>query len=239
MRNIDLSILKKIPELTETAVFSIQPLAPISMISAIPGSYYKTILYPDKQILCGLFENVLGWHISLEDRKMIYKDLERGRKRQKRDFITPQSRSTYKPLLFEYFEVEEIKIESSEGEVLFYNDLWKRAHRRSDALNTHVGGIINLDCRLIKNLYLKKRELSKVEKEQADKELETFLKERLGEIPFFYTIPTNREYISFSGKYYCTCKIDGALKNLLQDNLQKYDLGYLGNSEGWISLELI
>lgn len=119
MRNIDLSILKKIPELTETAVFSIQPLAPISMISAILGSYYKTILHPDKQILCGLFENVLGWHISLEDRKMIYKDLERGRKRQKRDFITPQSRSTYKPLLFEYFEVEEIKIESSEGEVLF------------------------------------------------------------------------------------------------------------------------
>ena len=60
--NIDLSILKKLPELKTQAVLSIRPLAPLSMVSELPGSFYKTLKYPSKKMLCGLFENMLGWH---------------------------------------------------------------------------------------------------------------------------------------------------------------------------------
>ena len=60
--NIDLSILKKLPELKTQAVLSIRPLAPLSMVSELPGSFYKTMKYPSKKMLCGLFENMLGWH---------------------------------------------------------------------------------------------------------------------------------------------------------------------------------
>ena len=45
-RNIDLSILKKLPELKTQAVLSIRPLAPLSMVSELPGSFYKTMKYP-------------------------------------------------------------------------------------------------------------------------------------------------------------------------------------------------
>lgn len=41
--NIDLSILKKLPELQTQAVLAIRPLAPLSMVSELPGSFlYKT-----------------------------------------------------------------------------------------------------------------------------------------------------------------------------------------------------
>lgn len=54
--NIDLSILKKLPELKMQAILSIRPLAPLSMVSELPGSFYKTMKYPSKNMLCGLFE---------------------------------------------------------------------------------------------------------------------------------------------------------------------------------------
>jgi CRISPR-associated protein Cas5 len=34
-------------------------------------------------MLCGLIENVLGWHIDLADRKKLYKDLKQLRKKAK------------------------------------------------------------------------------------------------------------------------------------------------------------
>jgi CRISPR-associated protein Cas5 len=71
MKSIDLSILKKIPDLSKEAILEIQPLAPLSMVSELPGSYYKTLKTPDKKMICGMFENILGWHIDLADRKLI------------------------------------------------------------------------------------------------------------------------------------------------------------------------
>ena len=56
--NIDLSILKKLPELQTQAVLTIRPLAPLSMVSELPGSFYKTMKFPSKKMLCGLFDRV-------------------------------------------------------------------------------------------------------------------------------------------------------------------------------------
>ena len=47
--NIDLSILKKLPEQNVQAVLEIIPLAPLSMVSELPGSFYKTMKYPSKK----------------------------------------------------------------------------------------------------------------------------------------------------------------------------------------------
>ena len=82
MEKIDLSILKKIPELNTKVILEIEPRAPLSMVSELPGSYYKTLKVPDKKMLCGLFENLLGWHIDLADRKEITKDLSKLREKQ-------------------------------------------------------------------------------------------------------------------------------------------------------------
>ena len=71
MKDINIELLKKIPTLNAHAMVSIRPLAPLSMVSDMPGSYYKTLKKPDKKMLCGLFENILGWHIDSADRKQL------------------------------------------------------------------------------------------------------------------------------------------------------------------------
>lgn len=105
--NIDLSILKKLPELKTQAVLSIRPLAPLSMVSELPGSFYKTMKYPSKKMLCGLFENMLGWHFDNKLRLEIFKDMVKVRKKQKIDLKKEQliHGSTYLPLLMDYFDI--------------------------------------------------------------------------------------------------------------------------------------
>ena len=105
--NIDLSILKKLPELQTQAVLVIRPLAPLSMVSELPGSFYKTLKYPSKKMLCGLFENMLGWHFDNSLRLEIFKDMVKARKKQKIDLKKEQfiQGSTYLPLLMDYFDI--------------------------------------------------------------------------------------------------------------------------------------
>ena len=105
--NIDFSILKKLPELKTQAVLSIRPLAPLSMVSELPGSFYKTMKYPSKKMLCGLFENMLGWHFDNSLRLEIFKDMVKARKKQKIELKKEQfiQGSTYLPLLMDHFDI--------------------------------------------------------------------------------------------------------------------------------------
>lgn len=74
--NIDISLLFEETKLNMKTLITIQPLAPLSMVNSMPGSYYKTERIPTKFMLCGLFENTLGFHISHKDRKAIRKNLK-------------------------------------------------------------------------------------------------------------------------------------------------------------------
>lgn len=73
---IDLNILFQKPVLDLKVTLEILPLAPLSMVSDIPGTYYKSQEIPDKYKLCGLFENILGWHFGKNDRMAISKKLK-------------------------------------------------------------------------------------------------------------------------------------------------------------------
>ncbi|MFW5760508.1 MAG: type I-PGING CRISPR-associated protein Cas5p, partial [Cyclobacteriaceae bacterium] len=147
IENIDLKILENPPVLDTKAKLIIEPLAPLSMVSDLPGSFYKSLQSPSKKMLCGLFENLLGWHIDIADRKLIYNDLIKVRqngikskdekKKIKQRIDGFQQGSTYMPLLMEYFEVELVTIPP----MMHYNDLWSKAYRRSDA-DVHPKGTI-------------------------------------------------------------------------------------------------
>lgn len=76
-------------------MLEIKPLAPLSMATDIPGSYYKTLKSPDKKMLCGLIENILGWHIDLSDRKKVIKELKSVREKQKKGYRNFAVGSTY------------------------------------------------------------------------------------------------------------------------------------------------
>lgn len=240
--NIDVSILKRIPQLDVKAQLVIEPLAPLSMVAYIPGAYYKTVQIPTKKMLCGVFENVLGWHFTSEVRKEIWKDMKKSYKKQGRDdFKSFQEGSTYEPLLMEYFEIEgtpQVKFDS----VCFYNDLWSRLHSRIDSPERHMKGCRNFDKDI--NLFLqckldeidKNKDMTKDKKKECKKELYDSKK---CAFPFYYPIPTRREYIHLeNGIYVFNVVFDNELLNVLEKRLEMYNMAYLGNSEGWIDITL-
>lgn len=244
IREIEISILQKTPSLDTKVFMVIEPLAPLSMVSELPGSYYKTRKIPDKKMICGLFENLLGWHISANDRKNIISDLKDLRKKQSKkeiglEFIDETKGSTYSPLLMDYFDVENVQPNFSK--VVFYDDLWSKAFRRSDATGstpTHAKGTVNIDHSLIRL----KRDLSRDEKNEKQVDnaaLGSFYGDNKDKFPFFYSTPTNREYISMEGKYEISIKIDSALLALLAKEIQHNNICYLGNNEGWVDLKII
>lgn len=61
--NLDLSVLSELPKLTEKVTLGIQPLAPLSMVSEMPGSYYKSMRFPIR----GIKRNVTKWKMIEND----------------------------------------------------------------------------------------------------------------------------------------------------------------------------
>lgn len=232
IENLDISILNKKPELNTEVILEIEPLAPISMVSELPGSYYKTLKSPSKKMLCGLFENILEWHIDAADRKEIIKELKRIRKKQKLEFPEFETGSSYSPLLMEYFEV---KIEVLPAQCHF-DDYWSRAFRRSDAI-VHPKGTFNISFDLIP----KKRTLPRNEKKPSqvdDKSLEDFFKNNIEGYPLYYSSPTGREYVYTNGKYKFKLAMNIMLFEMIKEKLAYINLAYLGSSEGWVDIKI-
>ncbi|KGL53046.1 hypothetical protein HQ29_02745 [Porphyromonas canoris] len=216
-KSINLEILRDVPELTDKIQLILEPLVPLSMVSEFPGSYYKTLDVPSKKMLCGLFENIFGWHFSPKCREDIIKDISRY-KHEKYDYS-----SSYKPLLMEHFDVLKCEIKS-ERESIKFNDFWKRQYRREDEGKTHVGGCANVDYRVIQDL------------ENIVKDRKLF-RARNGYFPTYYTTPTNREYIDIGGYYVVDLKVSSCFGKWLLESLNN-NIGYLGTSEGWINIEV-
>lgn len=234
MKQLDLSILQKDPQLSISAILEIEPLAPLSMVSELPGSYYKTLKVPDKKMLCGLFENILGWHIDCVDRKAIVRELKIIRKKQKMNYADHVKGSTYIPLLIEYFDIDDVEINVSR--ICFYDDLWSRAYRRADA-DVHPKGTAYLDYKLISQ----KRELKRDDRnhQQIDnKALERFFKKNIEGYPLYYSTPTMREYVDMKGQYRIKLSIDRDFFELFEKELHQNNIGYLGNNEGWVNLKI-
>lgn len=232
MENINLKILEKEPKLDKKATLIIEPLAPLSMVNDLPGSFYKSLKSPSKKMLCGLFENVLGWHISIEHRTKIQKEVIKLRKKQKIDFSKPQNGSTYIPLLMEYFDIELVTVPP----VFHYIDLWSKAYRRSDAV-VHPKGTFNLSYELIPIKREKPRD-EKKPKQISNKELEVLFKNNLGKFPIYYSSPTSREYINYFGSIEINIIINSELLKNITVALQRNNYLYVGNSEGWINLNI-
>ncbi|WP_158602619.1 type I-PGING CRISPR-associated protein Cas5p [Proteiniphilum sp. X52] len=232
---IDIEILRKIPSKTIKVELLIEPLAPLSMVSGMPGSFYKTLNVPSKIMICGLIENLLGWHIAWKDRRAIQNDIGKLRKKQKVTYSSNTKGSTYIPLLMEYFDVIDEPIINF-SEVYFFDDLWSRCYRRSDEV-VHPKGTDNIDYRYIPQKWKLKRDEKNQEKVD-DKALKEFFKEKIDFFPIYYTTPTVREYIYLQGWYVVQMIMDEKLFTMLMEKLEINNIGYLGNNEGWVNLKL-
>lgn len=227
MEELDLNILFQKPELDKMVTLEILPLAPLSMVSDIPGTYYKTQEIPDKYKLCGLFENILGWHFGKNDRIAISKKIKEfhTKKLKNKEFQIKESNSGYKPLLHDFFEIGLI----IKSQTSFYNDLWKKSFSRMDA-DTHAKGTPNIDYYTLrkKHLFLKEEKGG----------LPIFFQEHKSKYPMYYTSPTLREYVVHEGRIQMTLQINKELAELLNAALDNNSTAYLGNSEGWIELNI-
>lgn len=229
---LDISLLRKIPALDVEAIIEIEPLAPLSMVRDLPGSYYKTLKSPSKKMLCGLFENILEWHIDAADRKEILKEVKKIRKKQNLAFSEEKSGSSYFPLLMEYFDV---RLEMHPT-CMHFDDYWSKAYRRADAI-VHPKGTFNIDYKLIPE----KRKLPRNEKKPGqvdDKLLEKFFINKKDQFPLYYSSPNKREYLFLDENYQFKIEIDKLLCQMLKARLVLVNFGYLGNSEGWVNIKI-
>ncbi len=253
-----IDILQTKPNLSKIAKLIIQPLAPLSMVSEIPGTFYKVEDVPNKVKLCGLFENILGWHFDKKDRDKISKNLIDFHKKKLKikEYKIGKSNSSYQPLLFDFFEIGMI----FKSKTINYNDLWKRSFNRMDA-DVHPKGTPNIDYNRLKQKGWVKEEESRqetIKKEiksldsKIDKEKIAELKEKIKKAPLlmffeenkkaypmYYTSPTLREYTDYQGKnIQIQLKIDESLFEKLIVALENCSTAYLGNSEGWVEIKL-
>src|SRR5690606_15155987 len=162
-----------------------EPLAPLSMVSDLPGSYYKTLRSPSKKMLCGLFENILGWHIDESDRAKLIKTIKKIRKKQKKEFPITDG-SSYQPLIMEYFDIELAMLPP----LNHFDDYWSKAFRRPDE-TSHPRGTFNISYEIIH----KKKRLPRDAKKpnQIDiKALKNFFLKNISKYPYYYSTPTKR-----------------------------------------------
>ncbi len=232
----DLTSIFRKPDINQKIALIIEPLAPISMVSEIPGSHYKTNLLPSKHQLCGLFENLLGWHISAKQRKELLKKMkEIFKKSYKSELNIPVSNSGYEPLVYHLFDFDQNGVTVYPAKIHF-DDLWKKAFRRSDAV-VHPKGTPNIDYELIKIKRALPRKSDKPE-QVDDGELEKLFKANLGKFPFYYSTLALREYILATGNWYITLLIDDEFLNLLQNSLEQNSLAYMGTSDSWVDIKI-
>ncbi|MBQ6751707.1 MAG: type I-PGING CRISPR-associated protein Cas5p [Bacteroidaceae bacterium] len=234
MKNIDISILREEPLKDVKAKLIIEPLAPLSMVSDLPGSYYKSRTTPSKKMVCGLIENIMGWHFSIDTRKNIIEQIKINSGEKQKNH---QSGSTYIPLLMDYFEIERepfLKFDS----VCFYDDLWIRSHSRRDSASKHIKACRHYDLQW-KNAVdaiLNKKDIIKSEKTKELKEVD---ERYINRSPLFYPIPTKREYVFMeNGVYIYDMLFDKKLFIAFKKSLEQYNIAYLGNSEGWVNIIL-
>ena len=135
MPQIDLSFLRDDPsEKSATARLIIEPLAPLSMNTTVPGKHYQTALDPPIRQIYGILENALGLHFGWGDDYGIRQDIADDAAadvtvayRDKRDF---------QPLIAHYVDLE--RIASPERDT--YDDLqW--SHKWRDSAQTRAGAM--------------------------------------------------------------------------------------------------
>ena len=211
---------------------TIEPLAPLSIVSTLPGSYYKSLDKPTKANLCGMFENVLGWHIGKKDRDAILKKMKQHYKKSHKitDFEKETSAVGYTSLLGHLFEIECFFVPAI---VTRYDDYWTQHLKHDDA--RHLKGTANLSYHLIS----KKRQLLTDDKGKvSDATFGKFLKDNSSDFPMYYSSPTPREFIVVQGNYQIKLSINSYLLEGLQQSLTENNLAYLGTSEGWVDLSI-
>lgn len=233
---LDLSFLLQPPDFSARAMLTVDALAPLSMVTSMPGKYYRSQPEPADAMLYGLLENALGWHISDGERKVLVRKLEKTL-----DTRAAATGVGYSSLL--QFHVR-FAVKSLPS-LLHYDDLWAQHLKGGSFLD----GSRNYDKRMIPlmNAY-RDRDRTGVrisDRANASKDSEKLDEFRHGDqihfnvvrhfFPQYYASPTPREYVIPQGVYKYMIETSTELAQMLADAFASPAAPlYLGSNDGWV-----
>ena len=249
---MDLSFFLDPPERTTRGTLVVRALAPLSLVTGQPGSYYQGAPAPSETMLLGMIENALGWHLGPTDRKAALRGLQKQAEKANR-----KTEWTDSPWLSEAPAGSESGFVSLLGHhvafdglrelppTMAYDDLWARqAHRADD----FWGGSRRYDARLEGVVGLLRSEEVKLAAKTAathtDAESvlggvapgETVFQTALKpQFPYYYVSPTPRGYVVPLGEYRFGASATPAVADLIAEALDSPAAPlYLGSNDGWV-----
>ena len=227
------ALLDSPPDFSMSAELIIEPLAPLSLVTRMPGKYYRSDDAPTPQMLYGLLENALGWHVSREHRAEILKVLAKRFKT-----AATGSNSGFQPLL--QYHVQFMPTVSRPAP-LRYDDYWSQQLRG----NPFVGGSRENSYEVIplmeaiarKSVTVNESKDSRKTGELVATDGEAIHNDLLRDyFPHYYVSPTPREYIEVNGDWYVFhLKTSEAVAKQLQEVISNPLAPlYLGSNDGWV-----
>jgi len=120
---MNIEVLFEKPKLTKRASLFIEPLAPLSLVTSLPGAYYRSQREPSVFMIYGMLENLLGWHFTDAERNPIIRDLKKyHKKKHKLDLTFDKTPVGFRPLFQYHLQIEKLllkpHIESYEDEAV-------------------------------------------------------------------------------------------------------------------------
>ena len=255
---MDLSFFLEPPAHDTAAILTIEALAPLSMSTAQPGTYYRSQRAPTEAMLYGLLENALGIHLPAGERKKTLKRLRkaakkklgRGHELKETPWIKgrsdAESGSGFVSLLQHHLTFGTSYL----PEVTSFDDLWGRhTHGKGTSF---PGGSRHHDARLISLVNrsskgdiafgdragYKIREPDKLA-EPVPSGAKVHVNAIRPQFPQYYSSPTPREYVIPERPYRYRLQTNEALAQQIQSALQDpAGALYLGNSDGWVDADL-
>jgi CRISPR-associated protein Cas5 len=245
---IDISVLFEKPELDKLAVLWLEPLAPLSMVVSMPGSYYRSQGEPSIFMIYGMLENLLGWHFDDKIRRNIFKKMksEFSKRYKIKDFSMESSEVSYYPVLQQHLKIEAPALMQPQKQ--FYEDFWTQHLKDRD--ERHLGGARNYDLKIERMVNLSKS-LEKQAKSKSDKETKKQMTDRAKRIkavimkryatlmPNYYSSPKKREFVLTTGAYGYKLHLTNGLSSLLSEVVDNYSCPlYIGTNEGWVNIKI-
>ena len=264
----DLSFYLDPPDqLDARAELTITPLAPLSMVSSQPGTYFLTEVAPTEHMILGMLENALGWHFHSNMRNELRKELAKlAKKRLPRtselkasDWAKgklPSSGSGYESLLSYHVRLSPKQLPKPD---VSYDDLWSM--HLHDKGGNFVGGSRAYDA-AIEALMTATRSSDEVIKvEFGDRKgfermpLEQAIRTRGAKIhvdsireafPLYYVSPKKRGYVEFgrdddsaAPQAFCyEVATTARFSEVLAKAVKDPDAPlYLGSNDGWVDAQ--
>ena len=255
MEAIDLQFFLEPPNLTTRAMLTIEALAPLSMVAAQPGKYYRSQPSPTEYMLYGLLENALGWHLHDKVRKQavdglkkqLKKTMKKNAELNKSEWVAAKpdaSEVGFMSLLQYHVKFSGLQVQP---DLVSYDDLWSQ--HLHDTGRSFFGGSKHYDASL-SDLLNREKQGAVEFGDRAD--FQNYTEEELenlpdgakikytavrSKFPQYYVSPTVREYVIPKRPYLIgldtTPEVSALLKNAFENPAAPL---YLGSNDGWVEV---